>query len=223
MSRLILFPLVFAGSILVNQAGAIRSYIASNNSSVIGALTADEITDRSGDKDFYELGSGVSDVAIATWTGQYDFVAPIYNNLVNLYVPAFIVGHDIKDGLKVDTTDDDAADVTARFVRGGATRTGFSDSFQSLHYFGCLIFLAISLFMGTLWTKARSGDVKAQLYYMVLLSAGLKVFTESTSVFFGVLPLILGSLGGVFWYARRGAPVAMARETTRALAPKETV
>ncbi|WP_404371394.1 hypothetical protein AB5I39_03875 [Sphingomonas sp. MMS24-J45] len=202
ISRVLLIPLVFVGAILVNQAGAIRGYIAKENSTLIGALSADDLEDKSRNKNNYdEMASGVSDIAITSWSDRYSFLTPYYNTIIQLYVPAFIIGHDLKDSLKAD--EDESAGAYSKYFASGATRTGFADSFQAFHYFGCIIFFGISYFMGVLWKRANSGDVLSQLYYIILLAAGLKVFTESTSIFFGVLPLMFGSTYAVFRYARR--------------------
>ena len=202
ISRLLLIPLVFIGTVLINNAGAIRGYIARQNTTLISALSADDLQDASRNKNNYdEMASGVSDIAITFWSGRYSFLSPYYNTLIQLYVPAFIVGREAKDGLLIP--DDESADSFSKYYANGSTRTGFADSFQAFHYFGCLIFLAISYFMGVLWKRANAGDILSQLYYIILLAAGLKVFTESTSVFFGVLPLIIGSTYAVFRYARR--------------------
>ena len=215
ISRLIMIPMILAGAIFVNQAGEIRGFIAKNNGSLVTAIaaSADDETDKN--DQFSEVGSGVSDIAVAHWTGDYLFLTPYYNGLVNLYVPAFIVGRDVKDELKIEADDDDESQYT-KFTRGGATRTGFADSFQSIHYFGCLIFLLIAYSMGVLWGRAKSGDIRAQLYYMMLISVSLKVFTESTSVFFSVLPVMFIAMGAVFFFARKSS--AKNRELVRSVA-----
>lgn len=203
VSRLLLIPLVFFGAVLINQAGAIRGYIAKENSTLIGALSADELNDTSRSKNNYdEMASGVSDIAITSWSDEYTFLSPYYNTLVQLYVPAFIFGHDVKDGLKFTDNEGDEG-FYMKYYAPGATRTGFADSFQAFHFFGCLIFFFISYFMGGLWKRANSGDILSQLYYMILLASGLKVFTESTSIFIGILPLLFGSTYVIFSYARR--------------------
>ena len=202
ISRLLLIPLVFIGTVLINNAGAIRGYIDRQNTTLISALSADDLQDTSRNKNNYdEMASGVSDIAITFWSDRYSFLSPYYNTLIQLYVPAFIVGRETKDGLLIP--EDESAESFSKYYANGSTRTGFADSFQAFHYFGCLIFLAISYFMGVLWKRANAGDILSQLYYIILLAAGLKVFTESTSVFFGVLPLIIGSTYAVFRYARR--------------------
>lgn len=206
ISRLLLIPLVFAGTILINNAGAIRGYIAKENVTLIGALSADDLEDTSRNKNNYaEMASGVSDIAITSWSDRYSLFSPYYNTMVQLYVPAFIVGRDLKDNLKVP--DDESVDSYSKYFANGSTRTGFADSFQAFHYFGCVVFFVVSYFMGLLWKRANSGDILSQLYYMILLAAGLKVFTESTSIFFGVLPLMIGSTYAVFRYARRATIV----------------
>ena len=204
LSRLVLVPLVLVGGILINQAGDIRGYIAARDSNLIGAIAdADLQKSSQNERRYEEMASGVSDIAIASWSNEYKLFAPYYNTLVQLYVPAFIIGRDFKNAIRVDDTDEGESN---RYFANGATRTGFSDSFQSFHYFGCIIFFLISFVMGYLWKSAKAGDIVSQLYYMLLLAVGLKVFTESTSIFFGILPLILGSTFVVFQYARRRGP-----------------
>lgn len=204
LSRLILVPMVLFGGILVNQAGDIRGYIAKKDSNLIEAV-ADGNQKSSGTnlKRYDEMASGVSDIAIASWTNDYKLLTPYYNTIVQLYVPAFILGRDFKNAIRIDDSD---SELYKPYFANGATRTGFSDSFQSFHYFGCLIFLMISYAMGILWKNAKSGDIVSQFYYMLLLAVGLKVFTESTSIFVGILPLIIGSTYVVFRYARRKVP-----------------
>ena len=204
VSRLILVPLVLFGGILVNQAGEIRGYISQKDSNLIQAVAAsDQQSADTNLKRYDEMASGVSDIAIASWSNDYKLLSPYYNTIVQLYVPAFIFGRDFKNAMRADDADSERY---SRYFANGATRTGFSDSFQSFHYFGCLIFFAISYCMGILWKNARSGDIVSQFYYMLLLAVGLKVFTESTSIFIGILPLIIGSTFVVFRYAQRKVP-----------------
>ena len=230
LSRLIFIPMILVGSVLVNQAGTLRAYIKTNDATLVDAIAAtsnDEVAETpTGGADYSEVGSAIYDITIAKWSENYAFVMPYYNCLISYYVPAFIVGRDVKDGLKAHL-DDGSEDKYQRTYWGGATHTGFADSFQAFHYFGCLIFLAIAYIMGSLWKRAMSGDIKAQLYYMMLLSVGLKVFTEATSIFFGILPLMFLSMGGVFWYARRRKAVARSEpvvdRSTRLVGQRETV
>lgn len=221
ISRIILIPMILIGSVLINKTSDIRSSISTSDTTIVEAI-AEASKKEAAESDFSELGSGVSDIAIASWTGQYSFLSPYYNSFVSLYVPAFIVGHDIKDGLKAEVESRAGAQYT-EYSRGGATHTGFADSFQSMHYFGCFIFLIIAYFMGNVWNKANSGDIKAQLYYMMLLSVSLKVFTESTSVFFSILPLMFLSLGAVFWYAKRRVPTASRIEAPLVSSARKTL
>lgn len=201
VSRLVLLPMILVGGVFINQASAIRAQIYYNDSSLITALSSKEVLQNDDKESYTETASGVSDIAIASWTNEYAFFTPYLNTFVHLYVPAFIVGKDVKESLKI--VDEDADQSVTRLTWGGSTRTGFADSFQSLHYLGCLIFAAIAYFMGMLWSKARRGHIKSQIYYMVLIPSGLKVFTESTCIFVGILPLIFVSLGSVFLYAKR--------------------
>lgn len=204
INRLVLVPLILIGSVLVNQAGAIRGQIAAHDSSLLEAMTSQDVRERDADKNYAETASAVSDIALTSWSGEYKFLSPYYNTLVQLYVPAFIVGHNVKDSLKADANaESDNNTLGSRYFANGATRTGYSDSFLAFHYFGCAIFFFIAYFMGVLWAKSKAGDVMAQFYYIILLPAGLKSITESTSIFLGAMPLIFCSTWLVFRYARR--------------------
>lgn len=214
VSRVILIPLVLAGSVLINQAGAIRSQLYNNNETIFTAIGSKEVLEHEDETAYTEMASGISDIAIANWTNHYMFFTPYFNTLVHAYVPAFIVGKSVKESIKITSRDVD--NTIAQLSYGGSTRTGFADSFQSLHYLGCFIFAAIAFFMGSLWSKARRGHIKSQILYMVMIPAGLKVATESTGVFISIIPLVLISLGSVFLYAKRrnvgataNAPVAL--------------
>lgn len=203
VSRVVLLPMILLGSVFINQAGAIRSYIKANDANLIEAITSDHINNLE-EVDAPEMGGGVSDISVANWTGTYTYIAPYYNQIIQMYVPKFIVGSDIKDGLKMGFDDDTAS--YKRFSRGGATRTGFSDSFQAFHYFGWIVFFLISYFMGRLWSRARNGQISAQVYYIILISGGMKVITESTAVIITNIPLMLLSVGAVFAYAKKRKP-----------------
>ena len=215
VSRLVLIPLLLVGFVLINRAGQIRSYIQTNNTPLVGALSDSKITQGPEQATAIgEVASAVSDITIAIYSDEYAFMVPYYNQLVNSYVPAFILGRDFKNSVLVDVSTDSTVE-SMRLSFGGTTRTGFSDSFTALHWFGCFVFFAIAYFMGSLWEKAKGGDIRAQIYYILFLPAGLKVMTESTTVFISVMPILFGSLGLVLLYARRKKVGAASAPTQR--------
>ncbi|MCR9194858.1 MAG: hypothetical protein NXH88_09015 [Hyphomonas sp.] len=205
---------LLVGTVILNTAGEIRGQVRPGESTLLSVLTSSE-TYRG--FDFFNLDQGAaSEVGLARYdfwyvnhTWRWEFGADYWNRLVHQYVPAFLLGRDFKEGLKIST-------LSERLRRGdadgafslGSTRTGFSDSYRSFAVFGLLVFGAIGYGFGVLHAIATSGVIAGQYLYLVLMAEGLKAITHSTSEFFSTLPftLILSLL--VLRYARSQARAA---------------
>jgi hypothetical protein len=192
-----------SGIVLLHQVAAIRSYVKINDSSLIGAITAGEAT-----KEFSilnlkaatEVTSAVTDIAIANSGDQFRPFSSMWNGLAHQYFPAFIFGREAKDALKIERFEDSS--LSGRFYSRGATRTGFSDSFTDFWYFGSLLFGIVGFIYGRLYRRALAGDLRFQLFYIVMLADGLMMITESAAKFVTSLPFMLSSLWLPFYYAR---------------------
>lgn len=218
VSRFLLIPMMLVGTVYVNQASAIRSYIKNNDASLVGALTSNEVaSDITSGGHTSEVMFAVSDIALTQWSGEYVYFAPYWNTMVQLYFPAFIFGREAKDHAKFDFNL--YVNRHAFTAENGATHTGFSDSFVEFHYLGAGLFFAIAAILGFVWRRAREGDIGAQFFYMVLLTEGMMTITESTSRFVGKVPFLFGVMGLAFWYARRPRKRAEAVFTGVALSP----
>lgn len=213
--RLVIIFGCLSGILLLHQVAAIRSYVKQNDSSLIGAIVAGEAT-----KEFSlvnratstEVTGAVTDIAIASSSGDFKPFSSIWNGLVHQYFPAFIFGREAKDSLKVTRFDD--GPLAGRFYWRGATRTGFSDSFSDFWYFGAMIFGLIAFVYGRVYRRALAGDMRFQVIYMVLLADGLMVITESVVRFVTSLPFIILCLWLPFRYARIKSKPGQSAEQT---------
>jgi hypothetical protein len=129
-----------------------------------------------------ELTNAVYNIAAASRTMNFDFGAYHWNSMIFSYVPAQLVGHDLKESLYLALADP-AFDEYLYTPPLGSTSTGLSDTFQSFWYFGSLEFFVIAFVMQRLWWAARDGRVMAQLLYMLLLVQALEAITHGTHQF----------------------------------------
>jgi hypothetical protein len=113
---------------------------------------------------------------------NFDLGAYHWNAIVFSYVPAQLVGRDLKESLYLPLADP-ALDEYLYSPPLGSTSTGFSDSFHSFWYFGCLEFFIVAFIMQRLWWVARGGNLMAQLLYMLFPVQALQVITHDTHHF----------------------------------------
>ena len=142
---------------------------------------------------------------------SFDFGLSIWNAFVVTYVPAQLVGVELKQDLLIPFGDI----VFAEFdhVRyEGTTSTGMSDSFRSFWYFGAIKFALIGLIMSRWYRAAMRGNPVAQMIIMLITPLALLGITHTTHQFFlGFVSLALFLLPAVY-FSRR--PVGPRRATT---------
>lgn len=207
-SPLIVASCLLIGALILNSAGNLREYVASEGGTLAGAMISEEVYH---EFDYADLSQGssseIGQAQYDFWSmnqgWEWEFGAEYINAMTQQYVPAFLLGRTFKDSLRIDT-------LSERINRGksdgmlvfGATRTGFSDSYRSFGVFGAFVFGIIGFIFGLLYARSQGGGISSQYYYFVLLAEGLKSVTHSTSEFFAALPfvLVISSMG--FWFAR---------------------
>lgn len=147
------------------------------------------------------------------WAGGYTFGTRFWDNLVFRWVPAQLVGQNLKSALMFEYDVDAVYDVIAdryNYERAvGTTSTGFGVAFSEFWYFGALLFSVYAWFAGRWWTLGQRGDVWAQVMYAATLGSGLINFTHDAYWTWMSLPLFLAGVGFVkvwLWaVARPGA------------------
>ena len=161
-----------------------------------------------------ELDNAAYIIAAVGRTLDFDLGVAHYNALVFAYVPAQLVGADVKQALFLPYEnwrydDGQPSPAFAQFFYvpvPGSTITGFSDTFASFWYFGCLVFFAIAYCMQKLWWWARGGSFLAQLLYMLMPMSALEAITHSTDSFLMPWVHIAAFLLPPLYFARRGRP-----------------
>jgi hypothetical protein len=206
-NRLALVAVCIFATVLVHQVGAVRHYMNEGHGNAVQAVVSGAMFERF---EYFnlerapELSQAVSDIAIYSETMRFDGFAHHWNKLAHQHVPAFLLGQETKDSLKVDVTGGYGEATAKVYFSRGATRTGFSDSFRGFWLFGTVIFLVIGWVFGRLYASSLGGNLPAQFYYLVLFSDGLLAITESTTRFVSQIPFLLIATLPVFLFATCG-------------------
>jgi hypothetical protein len=129
-----------------------------------------------------EVRNAVYSIAGVRRSMDLDLGASQWDALVFAYVPAQLVGADVKEALYIPVQSP-AYDEYFYTPASGSTWTGLSDAFQSFWYFGCLEFFLIGWIMQRLWLAAGRGSICAQLIYMLIPVQAMQAITHTTSYF----------------------------------------
>jgi hypothetical protein len=185
LPRLVMLSALVIGALFINSVGEYRAATLDAAGpqwdevfkiDFIGNL--EHLTEQGG----FELTNAVYNIGAVSRTMNFDLGAYYWNDNVFTYVPAQLVGHDVKESLMLPLADP-SFDEYLYSPWPGTTSTGFSDSFQSFWYFGCLIFFVIAFIMQRLWWAARGGSLMAQLFYMLIPVQALQAITHDTNHF----------------------------------------
>lgn len=148
-------------------------------------------------------------------SGWYDIGAWHWNVLVFNYVPAQLVGEEVKASLMFDLPQP-AYEAFGFEAPTGSTATGLADAFRSFWYLGAGKFFLIAFIMGRLWAGARESQVY-QLLYMLLVTPSMLAITHHTQWFFSPMVHLGVFLAPLLLWARRrargGRPSPRARVT----------
>lgn len=183
---------ILIGVLILNTAGNIRSHIERENGTLVSSLTSGAAFDSANifeENPAAEIKSALTDIEIARVSGDFEPFRALWNTIVLQYVPSFILGRDFKDTLRVDRQSETSIH---RFEMIGATRTGFAEAYTGYWYFGVLIYIAIGIYQGRMWVRAKTGDIRYQYYYVIVMNYSLLTITESISRFIATLPIIYG-------------------------------
>jgi hypothetical protein len=122
-------------------------------------------------------------VAETTQTGQIRLGVDYWNQLVFRFVPAQLVGRDVKDGLALPSPPNDL-DVQVLGIPVGTTVTGVAEAFAEFGYFGCLVFALMGVLFKNLWRATRTENgVFVQILYIQNITVGLRALSHQTTDF----------------------------------------
>jgi hypothetical protein len=163
-----------------------------------GALDPDAIS---------ELKNATALIAATEETGDYEFGAGYWNQIVFRFVPAQFLGRDFKDSLMIGGEQRDMSDfvydVLGFQLPVGLTVTGMGDSFNEFGYLGCLFFAAVGYVFKTLWAAAnRPNGIVAQILYIQITTSAMRAATHQTIDFLPAFIYGLAFIGAIAFYAR---------------------
>jgi hypothetical protein len=161
----------------------------------------------------HEVTNAIYDIAATANNTNFDFGLVYWNYLVFRYIPAQIVGRDIKDALTVGNWDN-AWEVFQYKPHVGTSHTGFSDSFCAFWLLGPLVFVMIAAILQRWWRDAMLGDFRAKVLYGVTISIAAESISHGTCWFFAYLPELFLLVLPLLYWARK-QPVRPARRDPR--------
>jgi hypothetical protein len=116
--------------------------------------------------------------------GTYDYGVGYWNQMIFRFVPAQLVGKQVKDSLMIGDTVDSmftAEKGTSHEFSVGSTLTGMGDSFKQFGWFGCLFFALMAVIFRSFWLAAlQPGALFAQLLYLLICTSAMRAVTHQT-------------------------------------------
>jgi len=173
-----------------------------------------------------ELKNATAVIAATEATGDYEFGAGYWNQIVFRFVPAQLLGQDFKNALMIGGEQRDMSDFVENvFGFGlpvGLTVTGMGDSFNEFGYLGCLFFAALGYLFKTLWAAAnRPNGTMAQILYIQVTTSAMRAATHQTIDFLPGFIYSVIFIGAIAFYAtERGvftAPFSRVHSPTQLL------
>lgn len=191
--RLVIIMSILLGILAINGIGEYRGLMLADDSASWSGAGVSEVLNIDFVDNFKNIAkgeSGVQEVLNATLTIeatqrnlQFDFGLSLWNSIVFNYVPAQIIGTDLKNMLMFNF-ENPAFTEFGHIPHTGSTFTGLSDAFQSFWYFGALIFFFIGLILSRWHRAAMNGSFSAQLIVITTMTAALHTITHTTHHFF---------------------------------------
>jgi hypothetical protein len=129
---------------------------------------------------------------------EFDYGKFHWNRIIFTFVPAQLVGAELKASLQLDTPGPGRDYNPAT----GTTETGLVDAFASFWYFGAFKFLLLAWIMRRLWETAMAGEMLGQLVYMLSIVPAMHAISHQTD---WVIPVWLHMalfLIPVLWFCR---------------------
>lgn len=157
-----------------------------------------------------ELRNAAVLIYVTAQRGNYDFGAAYWDQMVFRFVPAQIVGKELKDKLmfaepelEEETDQDFEIGIRSFSVAKGSTLTGMGDSFKQFGYFGCLFFALLALIFRSLWeTSLQPNAFFAKLLYIQTSTTAMRAVTHQTVDYFPGLFYNVVFLGIAVLYSR---------------------
>lgn len=132
-----------------------------------------------------ELRNGAAVIESTRQSGNYQFGQGYWNHLVFRFVPAQLVGMEIKQSLMfvTDALSTGGTKTGIQFWRG-TTMTGMGDAFLQFGWLGCLFFAFMGVLFKGMWQASLFPNaVFARLMYVMSFTSGMRAVTHWTADF----------------------------------------
>lgn len=191
-SRIIVISFMLVAFLVIPSMGQYRDILkTSDNTSQFFRRLFNEMDFSKNIHDFYvnskshELVNAGYMIDYTYRNGSYKMGSGYWNELVFRFVPAQVVGSDVKSALKlsVNSGKSQRSTYNPNYILG-STNTGIGDSFNQFDYLGSLFFLFVGLFMRRLWMTIKETESPfLQVFYAILLIEGVVSLTHGTTWF----------------------------------------
>jgi len=117
-------------------------------------------------------------------TGNYDYGGEHWNRFVFNFVPAQIVGRELKKSLMLDNQDVNLMEYVKQeyghSFMTGMTMTGYTDCFGSFGWFGFVKFWLVGFIMAALYSHAMQGSFLGSFLYIFAITDAIQTISHGT-------------------------------------------
>lgn len=180
------------GLILINSIGTYRGIMANKELSLSERLQeASQADYTSESKTLMKKGGGdfnnyIYFRQVVAEDFQFDFGLNHWNGLIFNYVPAQIVGSELKKSLMIPFKYNAVSVAESRYRHKsgvGSVTTGYYDAFASFGWFGFLKFWLVGWLMGILYRYGMKSSFLGMLLYVYMLGPAMHSISHGTHLF----------------------------------------
>lgn len=201
--RWLVFSVLIFTLVAIPLIGSYRSIATSGNWSQLSELRpVGELQSLIEEGKILELRNAALEMDAAIRTRQYAYGTDYWNNLIFRFVPAQIVGREIKEALQIKLSNYNLQTQYNYSIPSGSTTTGIGDAFVQFDYLGCIFFLILASAFKHLWVAAvYKNNIASQVFYISLIGPAMLSVTHGTIRFLPDFLFRLIFIGIVFIYA----------------------
>lgn len=205
-SRILIFGALFLALLAIPATGVYRNLVAEGGIKQLRQLDLiGNFKDYFGKESVLELRNAAAIIETRRRYGGYDYGAGYWNQMIFRFVPAQLVGKEMKDTLVLGGTVEDMFkrySETGYEFSIGSTPTGMGDSFRQFGWFGCLFFAVLGWFFRSIWISALQPNAMfAQLLYLLICTSAMRALTHQTVDFLPGFTYQFVFLWAGLWYA----------------------
>lgn len=221
-ARALIFGSIFFAMVAIPAIGTYRGLMATGRGDLVKEIRlVDNFKDFFNKESILELRNGAAVMHATNFTGNFGWGRGYWNQLVFRFVPAQIVGRDIKDSLMIGTDSRRIleAQLENKFeISSGSTITGMGDSYREFGWLGCLFFAIVGRFFRALWNSCVNHDaIFPQIFYIMICTSAMRALTHQSVDFLPGMIHQFIFLGMGYAYAK--IPIRDVRLRTQMRAP----